>query len=559
VKKRLLHNSLLYSSLLFLTILTISMLYYLPSNVARVLFILAFSALVLVTVGLTAGKQISFGSLLLVLVTVASIVFFLADTVKLQPYIEGVTLSETRSLALSYQENGALVSSTPHSYFFQIPMLIYFISITLGISTVYSGLIVIFAFIVLNGLVGLYIFKVVRAAMPEKTSPQIPALLAFFVVSTALMTVEVGYRLLASLLFLLLLCYLFSNGLKGRKDVVVTLLLVVGITLGSPTAALLLIPFFVLFAAFKRQPTTVVYALIPLAYMIYSGYSYTTMLRSYGTFAWQGFLDFFRQITVSQFPERVLPWGRVTLPTAADTYVISAAYLSTIAVSVLAVLIFTFSRANTRNVVTGDDRGPLLLADSACLWLTLAIAAVTYIGASASPEVPFSDIRTIVISFILVLLPFIFTSSKLLSRINVKKALLTLVIMLFVLSSLMTMYEAYPKSNNDPINVMEDQRVDTRSQYYVGVFLNGFVGQANVVFDYKTNFATLGYQMIGNYTTAMLSDSTLPSSNVIVFDANGLKFRSLYISPDLYAEVYNLTLSENVVYTSGNITVVRRK
>jgi len=193
------------------------------------------------------------------------------------------------------------------------------------------------------------------------------------------------------------------------------------------------------------------------------------------------------------------------------------------------------------------------------MWLTLLIVVVTYVGASVKTEVPFSDIRTIVIIFILTLLPFTFTSNKLLTKINAKKTFLILVLALMILSSLRTIYEAYPKSIYDPINVVEDDRVDLRSKYYVGDFLNSFCAKGFVALDYKTYLATYTYQLAGNYKAELLSESSLSLNNIVVFDINGLRYGSIYISSEVYAEAYDLILTQNLIYNSGNITIVHRK
>jgi hypothetical protein len=77
-----------------------------------------------------------------------------------------------------------------------------------------------------------------------------------------------------------------------------------------------------------------------------------------------------------------------------------------------------------------------------------------------------------------------------------------------------------------------------------------------VVLDYKMDSAAHTLLESSNMTVSMLSGLTFHEGNIVMFDANGLKYGSLYISPELYSAADNLTETQDVIYNSGNITGV---
>jgi hypothetical protein len=189
-----------------------------------------------------------------------------------------------------------------------------------------------------------------------------------------------------------------------------------------------------------------------------------------------------------------------------------------------------------------------------CLWIFIGVSAITYLGTVAVPESSISDIRTIAIVFITFPLLFLLISDKFIRKVK-NRILLASLIVLIILASMFTLYGVSPKSVHDPINVVEDSRLEPFSKYSAGNFLYNYGNETTVVLDYKIYIANALLES-SNMTVSMLSGLTLSEGNIVMFDANGLKYGSLYISPELYSAANNLTETQDVIYTSGNITGV---
>lgn len=472
-----------------------------------------------------------------------------------QDYVERLSHSETFLRAQSYRETGFLVFDSSHSYFFQHSLVLHFLNSVCGIPSQWSVYISLSFYAILVALIGVFILKETYELVEDWNtgSSVIPPLVALSLVSFAY-----GERSeLALPLMFLLLCYLFDAGFSNRRKSVIILLFVLGITFGSTTSIFVMIPFFFLFSFFRRRTGAIMYALIPLTYLIYAGYTYTLSLKRYSEFVWEGFLNFLGEIMRGGFPVRIVPWGRSTIPTMEDMYITSAAYVSLLALSVIIVFVAVFFWVKPPRKYNRNDENALFRAGLVATSLVLGIVLIAYIGASVNPEVPFSDIRTILIVSLTLLVPFLFLSRTLLKRINANKALLILLVSLMIVASLRTYYEVYPKSVHDPVNAVEDVRIAPLSVYYVGDFLRTFKTEGVITFDYKTGRAS-AYLSREHFQCSIFTSRLTPST-VVVFDINGLKLGSLYTATEAYAEAYNLILTQNVIYSNGNITIVQRK
>jgi len=532
--------------------------YYIPSYISRVVLLTVF--FMLLSLMLLGSWQDHFekGSFsrkatMFAVLFVISFSFLMRRYFSISPtYVEKVAHSQTFLRVQSYSEAGALVFDLPNSYFFQHSLVLHFLSSVCGVPIQWTVYISLSIHAILVALIGVLILRIVKTACKNcknAASFLIPALVAFSLVSFAY-----SQRIALGLLVMfLLMCYLFDRGLGDETRGVTILLFVLGITFGSSTSVLVMIPFFFLFSIFRRRSTAILYGLIPLSYLTSAGYSYTVVIEKHFAFAWEGFSDFFKGIVSGEFPERVLPWQRQNIPTAADMYVTSVAYISLLLLCAVVVFIAMFIWAKERHSYERNDETSLFRATSITLLFTLGIASLVYVGASVNPETTFSDIRTIVIIFMTLLLPFLFVSSKMLRRISVNKVLLTLLVALMIAASLRTFYETYPKSIYDPINAVEDVRVDPLSVYRVGDFLRTYRDEWNISFDYKMRFLAF------DLSQGRLFTSEFEPSDMVVFDMNGLKLGSLYTSPQAYAEAYNFTLTQNVIYDNGNITITKVK
>lgn len=156
-----------------------------------------------------------------------------------------------------------------------------------------------------------------------------------------------------------------------------------------------------------------------------------------------------------------------------------------------------------------------------------------------------------IIAFLSLLL---LASEDLLKRITGNRVLLGFMIFLLLISSLRNVYNAYPKSLFDPINAVEDPRIDPVSVYYIAKFLAYSQLTGTIATDYKTGLQIPPSELYFNN----ISQTTPILSTSVIFDINGLKWGSLYTHPEAYLEAYSLMLTKNVIYTSGNITVIKR-
>ncbi len=544
---------------LLIAIITVCAASYFGSSLeARIALISSFFISVFLLVIVYKTRYFGMKTVYSILLAI-SLIFALYNANFLLPqYIETQVHSATSVLAQQYSQAGHLEISSPHSYFFLPPTLNVFLSTECGLT---PSLIVYLNFalsVSLITLASILIFHLVKKKVEAYSKNStlyniLPPLIAVLSISFA-NSARGGPTFV---LVMLLLWLIFDGRFKSRATSIIMIVLVLAITWGTTVGAFFLIPFFFI-AAFLSTKSKLFYSFIPLGYMIYAAFDYVLSVKGYAISAWNGFITFFKDLLVGQFPIRTLPWQRVgASPTTGDSYVTSAAYLSLMFLTLLVALLLTFSREKNAKPSSYSENFKLASFKAAliCVWLFLAIATATYLGTVAVPETTSSDIRTIAIVFITFALPFFFTSDKLLKKIN-KKVILTLLLVLIVLASLATIYGVPVKSVHDPITTVEDSRLEPFSKYSAGNFLYSYGNETKVVLDYKISIAVNPFLKSNNMTVSMLSGLTFPGGNIVMFDANGLKYGSLYISPELYSAANNLTETQDVIYSSGNITGV---
>ena len=196
----------------------------------------------------------------------------------------------------------------------------------------------------------------------------------------------------------------------------------------------------------------------------------------------------------------------------------------------------------------------------------LGLAVLTYIGASTKPETTFSDIRTIVMVLVSLWLPFLFISRQLIAYINARKVLLVFVMMLLVIASLRTIYEIYPKSIYDPINVAEDSRLGSTSIYVTGDFVKNYHVKGGIIWDYNV-LIRIGPQVSSsNYETRLLDEPLLqktfvlfPEKSILIFSIAGIRYPSIYHSSKAYMTAYNFSIAHNILYNNGVVLIVSQK
>jgi hypothetical protein len=530
--------------------------YFGSSLVARIVLIASFFTSLFLLVLVYKTRYFGMKTVYLILLAICLIFALYNANFMLPQNVEDQLHYEENLVAQQYSQTGHLEFSSPHSYFFFSPMLNLFLSTELGLTPsliVYVNFAIFVSFITLVSILIFHLAKKqIEAYSKSSTFYNIlPPLIAVLSISFA-NTARGGT---ASVLALLPLWLVFDGRFKSRSIPIIMSILVLAITWGNTVGALFLIPFFFI-ASILGAKSKLFYSFIPLGYFVFSASSYVLNLKGFVSSAWNGFVTYIRDIFANQIPARVLPWERTPKSSNVDIYITSIAYLSLILLSLFVILILTFSRE--RNLKKSLNLEGFRISSSKaaliCLWIFIGVSAITYLGTVAVPESSISDIRTIAIVFITFPLLFLLISDKFIRKVK-NRILLASLIVLIILASMFTLYGVSPKSVHDPINVVEDSRLEPFSKYSAGNFLYNYGNETTVVLDYKIYIANALLES-SNMTVSMLSGLTLSEGNIVMFDANGLKYGSLYISPELYSAANNLTETQDVIYTSGNITGV---
>ena len=542
------------------------LVYELSSLTSRVLLLICFLALLFATL-LTCSNRIRASPTTHIVAVFAvslavSFAFILQRYYLFAPsFMEDVVHSEYFVAAQSFAQNHAfsLTSGLQHSFLFQEPMVFSSLLNIAGFSiyTVAYISLVVDAIIVASAAT--LLFRAAIDAFGGKNgiaASLMPGITVFSLISFAYSErTEIGIALM-----LLLLGFLFVAGFS-RKGVVVVLLLVIGITFGSATSMFVIIPFFFLFAFLSERKSSLVYGIIPLSYLVFAGYNYLLSVGSYTTASFVGLFSFIQEIAAGKLAQKVLPWQRAQLPSAGDTYVTSLAYISLLAVSGL-ILLIGLNAWRKKRINVKDYQKTLYRATLIAGFFLFALALVAYVGASV--ELTSSDIRTIAIVLVTLLLPFLLVSKEISATISAKRLLCLLVIGLLIFASFRNFYQPYPKSVHDPVNAVEDDRVDSFQISNAGNFLSKFSTSGSITFDFKTS--TIADSIVNGTSRSIIFTSSVRTASLVVFDINGLKLGSLYTSPDAYGEAYNMTgegynmtSSQNLIYNDGSVLIVKQK
>jgi hypothetical protein len=478
------------------------------------------------------------------------------------PFVERALNSETYVFAEQYGETGHLVFGSAHSYFFAPYMLLYVLYGVCSISASAGLYVSLFVYGVLTALVATLILRVMwrrteRPGNRNRTGSVLAGCVAFSVVSfmySARGTIRLAFPQLYGLVVLLAISFVFTRGLKRTSDRIVELLLVVGLTLGSSDGILLLVPFFFLFSILRRR-SAVAYALIPLGYMVYAGYSYLISLAGYWTFAWEGFSKFAAELASSGISGRIFPWERLILTTKEDAFVTSATYISFLLLCLVVAVISTLASVKEREGDEGDDVDvrAAFRSSSICLWLMLAVACVTFVGTSIEPETFSSDTRTLAIALPSILVPFAFMSRRFIAKIRAKNLLVALIIMLMIFGSLRTIYEVYPKSVYDPINVVEDERLGLTAVYAAAEHIRSYHTGPGIVADYKVLLALESFA--GASQSLSNSFDGFREGSILAFNIEGIEYPSMYYPSQAYVTAYSLAMMNNRVYDNGVVLI----
>jgi hypothetical protein len=493
-------------------------------------------------------------------------IYLLYNVYHFQPIAEGVLSSEVVLLAEEYVRQGYIVRTSSHSYFIQTPYLTYVLTSICGLPAIYAAVLEQLTIIVFLALLSMYFSQIIQKALPNNNFlfSMLPYVIPFaFVASGTRIWVpglQLNYRDIGAYLVILVLGFLFSRGLDNRSDFVVILLLILGLTLGSPTAAIFCILFFTLFTLFDKRVGMSLFIVLPLFYLVTSAALYISSLRYYVSFAWQGISTFLIDIISGTPLPPIVPWARVQVPYG-EKYIQTLTYFSILLLGAIIVLIRILYRRQKRFRVHEDSRFKAVYYST---FILLALSAAVTVGVSALPETTFSDIRTIVFLFVLLVLPFVFASRtflQALSRIKWSMPLLLIVILLSSSAALMKPYDLYPKSANDAIIQVEDRRLDLTALGYAGDFLFNHYQEGRVYFDWKSRWFLFGASIYNqSYTFAGLSYEVYDISrlnqidnSIVIFNKKGVILPSIRVENTTYLHAYNMSQRANIVYDDGGI------
>jgi hypothetical protein len=479
--------------------------------------------------------------------------------------LSGISIGGSHNYAQVYEIEGRLLFLNAHSYFPQIPLIAYIITIICGLPLPFTPYLIATLYLTLLGILAIIILNFVNIPSSFRTLEEhIYIALAIFVVASQRISITIGYRDLELPLLLLLYTFLLQHGLKSVRIYVTGILLELASTLGSPLAALITAFTFLLAASLSKNARSrfVVYAIIPLAYIVYASTLYIYTFRGYFTFAMTGFIEFLKGVILEgRVSHRVLPWHRTQSMPLIDVYMASLGRLALLLLAIITSLgTFIFFIKNKAD--KEHENSFLYLSLDILLLLFLSIISFAYIGASVMPEAPFSDIRTILIDFVPVLSSLIFTQNMFSEKILRNKFIAYAILFLLALSSLGTLCSAYPKSIYDPINVVEDPRIDSVQKYYAEKFIVEVISRGKItriISDYNPHaelLAVLQYRLGVNVD--LLSNKTMHTQHngfLLLFNVNGLAYPSLYISHNIYENAYKMCLNKDKIYSNYAIII----
>jgi hypothetical protein len=346
---------------------------------------------------------------------------------------------------------------------------------------------------------------------------------------------------------------LFDRGLKTWSHTVTMLLLVIGMTFSGSDVILILVPFFVVLSIRHRgSGKEGLLSLIPLSYLTLAGALYVIKLMSYVNFAWTGFLTFLQTAFQGQVVETVVPLNRAIALTRQDVILTSLGYLSLMFLSLITVTASTVVVLKRR----GSDRQDrdLLSSASVCLWIALVIATVGYIGTRSMPQTSSSDTSTTSILFLTMLLPFAFISRSFNSNLTRHKLLCIFVILLIALSSIRPIYEVYPKSIGDPVNILED----IRHTYSVAVndawwFVASHYPSGLIIGDYSALNPNVQQMISGPYALigGFARSYSYPKAAVLMLSTGEGAHPSIVHSSEVYQVALSFAGVHDRVYDNG--------
>ena len=156
-------------------------------------------------------------------------------------------------LAQSYSLNHSVTYSTGHTYFNQLPLMLYFLYTLAGIPMKISELIMNFVYLGLLAFSATYIIKLARIRCRKGIVATLIPSIGFMIVAFFIFTSMTVYFFYFAIPLFYFLIGNFYKEAQGTNDLILCILLTIGITIGSPRVAMLVIPFFIIYGLLKAS------------------------------------------------------------------------------------------------------------------------------------------------------------------------------------------------------------------------------------------------------------------------------------------------------------------
>jgi len=180
---------------------------------------------------------------------------------------------------------------------------------------------------------------------------------------------------------------------------------------------------------------------------------------------------------------------------------------------------------------------------------------IVYIGASVQPETSFSDIRTIVVVIMTIIIPYILITNEIQITVNKQSLIALALLILMFFASSRTFYETYPKTIDDPINVIEDDRLDKIELLYTRDFIENHFFKADFAYDFKSHLYIPHYLFYQDFSSYLITRNYPPANRLIIYDIHGMEVPSLHTSIDFYRTALSYTNQTDVRYNNGSILI----
>lgn len=476
-----------------------------------------------------------------------------------------------------YVEQNKIIFSTSHNSYFLTYYIIYIISILTKLE--YYKCIYIFLIIYIFMIGSISIYFINNYINDENRNKNIYNLLLFYFISSNIVIIQNRsiYRDIGIIFLTMHLLLVMQDKFEEMGYFIINLILIIGSAISSPLASMIIIILYFIRFIFERKYTYLLIVIIPASYFVYIGQKYYELLIVYGKYATQGLIAFIIETIFGEIPD-IEPWSRVSSTPLYDTYINTIFNLSALITSSLLTLIILYQLIIKRKKIDLKNK---TISYNIYNIIFLSITTLVYIGSSAIGQTTYSDIRTINIIFLTLIFPFLVIESLKDNLIDNKK-IQTILLIFVLLSFPRVMYGSYPKNINDPINVVEDERIARTSYGYAGFFITNYFENGLIIGDYKMNRELNSIYDVNKYDTKLMvnmfiyglvNETGIPESKLIevniskyiihnkknttiAFSSDGTNYPSIYIKKENYIEAIELMYENNCIYNDGQIKMV---